>query len=446
MLAIELNDASVTVAKADSIHLQTPAYALLDSNGIVIGDEAQRSAFLKPAQTYNRFWDRLSTDLIPTANDHAQSYADLVQAHLHYIREQFGEDDIIYTAPATFNKTQLGLLLGISKKLSMPVQGVVDSALVAVEPVEIGSIIFIDISLHKVTLTVVKQTDRLYRAAYDYLADVGLVSIEKLWMKMISELFIQTSRYDPRHDASGEQQLYDLLPEWIIRLHLESDVSMEIDNGSHRYTATLQRDYVLKHFADIFDHTVQRASRLIDKEAIETIQCSHRIASLPGLIEALKDAFRQCEISVLEPGSAALGALKHQNYLCAESGDGIVFTSSLPSNELKHATAIGATNPTHLVYRGIAYPITKPLLPISIDSRSNQLKFTTTFSDQLPLASIYYEAGKIILDPLSKRVMLNHVEASEKVPLAIGDTLQIRSVDDEIQLIAIASSAVANIA
>ena len=60
--AIELNDVAVTLARDGALLSQSPGFALLEQDTLLVGDDALRQARLKPRLISTRFWDRLSND------------------------------------------------------------------------------------------------------------------------------------------------------------------------------------------------------------------------------------------------------------------------------------------------------------------------------------------------------------------------------------------------
>ncbi len=53
--AIELNDAGVAVARGRSLLPESPGYALVEAERLVVGAEARQAARLKPRHVQNRF-------------------------------------------------------------------------------------------------------------------------------------------------------------------------------------------------------------------------------------------------------------------------------------------------------------------------------------------------------------------------------------------------------
>ena len=62
-LAIELNDAEITLVRDERVVAVEPGYALLDQGQLVVGTEALRSARLKPRLVHDRFWKDLSLEI-----------------------------------------------------------------------------------------------------------------------------------------------------------------------------------------------------------------------------------------------------------------------------------------------------------------------------------------------------------------------------------------------
>ena len=86
---IDLNDSGIDQAIDGQVIATSPAYAVLDSGKLLIGQPALESARLYPRWTNNRFWHQLNTDPIPNATDLIRHHADLALSHLEALAGGF---------------------------------------------------------------------------------------------------------------------------------------------------------------------------------------------------------------------------------------------------------------------------------------------------------------------------------------------------------------------
>lgn len=329
--AIELNDAAVTLARDGVLRAQSPGYALVEQNTLLVGEEAFQQARLKPRLVSTRFWDRLSNDPVFPAHSDAVSFADLARAHLSQIWAHAGHgvDSLILVVPGSFERQQLGLLLGIAEQLSLPVRGMVDSALVACMPqVEQDLIVHVDVHLHRTVVTGVEVNGAARLIFHHSLEGHGLIQLYDSWIRLIAELFVQETRFDPLHRAESEQAIYDRLPRWLSAFESRESMGLEMTAGngtshairlSKTQVVECARKFHVRLGADIHELCGSRPFGL---------QLAQGAARLPGLAAALARAVDGRAFS-LPSGAAALGALRHAVQITA-GGWRNALTVSLP--------------------------------------------------------------------------------------------------------------------
>ena len=154
--AIEVNDAGAIIATERGLLDESPGYALCEQPELRVGEEARRRARVQPRSLHDRFWEDLSSEPLPRPFLPALSTADLAAAHLSHLWQLAGAQPkcVLLAVPASFSKDQLGLLLGIATRLSLPVGGLVDVATAAVD----GSrpkrnLVHIEAQLHRIVIT-----------------------------------------------------------------------------------------------------------------------------------------------------------------------------------------------------------------------------------------------------------------------------------------------------
>ncbi|MFT7305565.1 MAG: hypothetical protein ACI9P7_000825, partial [Candidatus Azotimanducaceae bacterium] len=164
---LELNDAAMHLGIDGALVQTSVGYAVLDQQKLLIGNLAHRNAKLLPRWTNNRFWNHLSTDNISNATTEIRHNADLAFAHLEDLARETSVDSIVLAVPAFYDKSQLGLLLGICKEAGLRVTSLVDMALLAVasQPSHPNAL-FLDVGLHRITLTSVRTDGAIRQAGY----------------------------------------------------------------------------------------------------------------------------------------------------------------------------------------------------------------------------------------------------------------------------------------
>ena len=169
---IELNDASINQAIDGKLIDTSTGYAVLNGEKLLLGQSGQQNARLLPRWTNNRFWNQLNSDPIANSTTSVRHHADLAFSHLEEIwarmKSHFNSksdqsvEQIVLAVPGFYDRSQLGLLLGMAKESQIPVSGLVDLGLISVaKQSNLATTLYLDISLHRVSLT--HLTDRRIR-------------------------------------------------------------------------------------------------------------------------------------------------------------------------------------------------------------------------------------------------------------------------------------------
>lgn len=380
LLGIELSDAGILVAggqparllEIDQNAFTSPGYAVLNKKQVLIGRAAEGVAHLQPRKILNHFWDQLSTEPIEHPVKQVRNQAEVAFIHLAQIWEQiraFG-DSIVIAVPDHYARTQLGLLLGMAQELGVRVLGYSPMSITsAVNPEPGEFLLYLDIHLHRMELTCMRQAERLYLSDSMTLPGKGLLYWHKEWVEAIASEFVHTTRFDPLHRAETEQELYHRLPKIAAELENSATASIQLKAGQSTYRSAISIEQLLSRNADCINELhraiVQiRAQQGLAPDAPVTLLVSHRIASLPGVTRNLSDIVN-VQVRALPEGAGALGVLALWDG--SEPGDKeptAVFKTSKPWHpaELREPEDAAQDRkkkhpPTHLLYDSLAYPI-----------------------------------------------------------------------------------------
>lgn len=362
---VELNDCNVTVARGGAIVARSPGIAVLEQDRITLGDEALRSAYIDPRNTFTRFWGNLNQDHFKHPTRSARHNADLAFAHLLLIYELTGKaDEVVFAVPGSFTTEQLSLLLGLAEAAPFSITGLIDSAVAATAAtVGPGAYHYLDIYLHHSVLTSLEVSDTVNRTAVKVINDFGLMSIHDRCATFLADLFIQQSRFDPLHHAGTEQALYDRLPQCLRSLKNENEALLEIDYENTRYQARLERQSLLNALRPLYD----KITGAIDP----AFPClvNRRLADLPAFVDNLANAEVLHEYAVFD------GCL---DYLASAPAAGCVyFVTQLKAapNPVVNSPAAGpgptreepGAGATHVLVNGKAYPLRQTPCYLSVD-------------------------------------------------------------------------------
>ena len=320
VLVIELNDSEIRVARDEEVILRTPGYAVLRSDDLVLGEQAERVAHLNPRQTNNRYWSNLNQESLSTLSPQARHNADLAYRQLLAIHEQVGRpEEVIFSVPGSYSKEQLSLLLGIVESCPFTAVGLVDSAVAAAAAVAgAGRYVHLDIHLHHTVITYLEISDTVSRMAVYIVEDCGITDIHDTCAGLIADLFIQQSRFDPQHHGETEQALYDSIPGHLRKLLTENEVQPEIRHGTTRHQVRLFREPLLQALRPHYE----KIATAVPGEALCLV--SDRLLALPGFTDVIGNTH------ALQPETVFHGCRLHEAAI-RSSGPALTFVTSLPA-------------------------------------------------------------------------------------------------------------------
>lgn len=378
-VAIDLNDAAITVVGGNGELTRVPGYALAGPGGMLFGHEAWKHARLHPRQSMNDFWRELSEEPLSSALKDYRSSADLVHAQLEQLSADFPAalDAVIFAVPAYWTPAQLGLLLGIAQELEIPVRGLVDSAVAATRREYTGrELLHLDMSLHELTITQLKQDGRITLGDRWSMNGFGVVTMERLCAEFFAKRFVESTRFDPLHDAASEQNLYENLYSWLAQLGRQTSLQLSIEFGGNEFSTKIEKNSLQEVLGEKFAPVIQQLRSSLTAGTAFAIQVDQRLAQFPGLLESIS-RLSQVVVFVLEPGAAAWGVF-HRAGCFAEPRAGVSLSTALPwdqnpvpfdgmPDDALPNRADSQQNPTHLLFRERAYPLGKQAFNIGTE-------------------------------------------------------------------------------
>jgi len=414
---IEINDSGIIQAIDGGLIDTSPAFAVLDNDRLILGQEARENARLLPRWTNNRFWHQLSRDPISNATHNIRHHADLAFAHLESMWNGLSKraDKVIIGVRDIYDQSQLGLLLGMANEAKIPVAGLVNSALVSVaRQANQSSILHLDISLHRITLTEFQLTNELKIVNAVTLSETGLFTLWDRWANVVAQQFIHASRFDPMHEAHSEQLLFDLLPKWITRNNRNTTFNMDI-SGVIR-SIHIPEDQLIQVCQSIYPKIVQ---------SVQSIDCSklyisHRFQGFPGLEAALK-TIPKLDIHRLTSTSSMEAVHHHHDDIISKDG-GISHVTSLSLNAY---TGLSTKKPiaTHLLYKHQACAIGDSISAFRFGDEGIQAIIEGTTEGAT--FTISNEAGALRLNAISNDLKLNGQSTEPSTILSVGDQISI---------------------
>jgi hypothetical protein len=416
---------------------------VVDGNTVEVGHDAARSARLKPRRLHSRFWQSLSTSPLARPFPHHLRTADLAHAHLQSLWTSAGgtAEEVLVAVPGLFSQQELGLFLGIAKSCGMPIRGLVDVAVAAAADRETRPCcLHLDLHLHRAVLTEMEHGSEIVCRAVEEEARVGLLGLQDIWARMLAQIFVRTTRFDPLHKAATEQILYLQLSDHLAALEQRDSTPVTISSGGRRHTVELDRDEVVRAAIPAYDLLSSWIrGRSADREA--TLLLGDRIAALPGLAAHLNQ-HTNLEISALHPAAAGSAVLHHADRIRSSASE-LPLVTRLPGYDARPPgpvtiavnppprAAVEIETPTHLVFDGVAHPITEDAFRVG--------RIETTAGNGGEPVTIRRHRDQVVVEfPPGAEVLLNGEVLDGNAALTTGDRLRLGSSAVEILLVTMA--------
>lgn len=456
-LAIDINDANLIVADESGVVAMEPGYALVTGGEVLTGNDAYSQARLKPRESSNRFWENLSLEDGSTGLEGVDNTAQLAFAQLEDLWKRFGgrAKDALLVVPDHYSREQLGLLLGLAQECEMPVRSLLNTAVAASpRPYPGRQLIYLDAGLHRVSATTLEQDTGVAAKAEQTIDGVGLASLTDLWAKRVAEIFVLSTRFDPFHDADSEQLVYDRLPAWLQTLQEHDRAELQLPHGGKELCVEVERDQLLGVAAGFYRALVQLIAQCRSRGDSLVLQVSHRLLGLPGVVNELS-RLDDAHILSLPVGEAALGALQNLGSIDAnpeqvklvkrlpwreESAPLAPVTKSMAVDTVRDSVQKKERLATHIVYRGVAFPVDANGLLIGRESQAGRRTIVLN-GEHSGVSRSHCELvrrdGELRLRDLSQYgTFVNEKRVSDDLAILPADVIRIGSPGEELQAIA----------
>ena len=402
---IELNDSGIKIGTADGIVAESPGFAIVFGESLVLGSEAEHQARLHPTSSYNKYWHELSMEALNHGN-HLRHTADIAFAHLLHLAE-IGEIDAetIFAMPSSYNHQQLAILLGIAKQSPIEPVGVVDTAVLAAVAANISSsALYLDFQLHQVVITQLSVSEgQVHSEAVVQIPGVGSQNFVNLMMQQATNSFIEQCRFNPQHNAEYEQLLYNQLPAWLEQYNeSQTNLVLELKTSDATHTAKMPKEGLIVSLQGYYKKIAQELAPLIEDSHTQII-LNRRLAAMPGFLASLPNDNRKV---VLKPGAICQACIESADHIVHHSGS-IHWVKSLPTST-SHGSGVAASSaeellPTHFLRTNTAVPLLalSEYLVGSTVSRSDEAVFVDcktefTLNDRLVSGKQRLRLGDIL--------------------------------------------------
>ncbi len=430
LIAIELYGQGLRISDGKQLLATSPSFALIEADQIQVGTAAEQQAHLRPREISTKFWHDLSGQ---SSTKHVVSHAQIAFTHLQSIWEKVDQQKTkaVFICPANLDKNQLGLLLGICKKIGIDVSAIASNATFSIsQRTNASTTVFLDLLQNKIVLTEVLQNNsEISLKQPSRVLDYGLEDFINNCAKIIAEKFITETRFDPFHSADHEQQFYDKLKQWLNNLTRQNSIECVLVVGDKEYAVVVDAHELSSANQHLFSELSNYLNVLFHHQDTLGIICSSNTADAFGLHEYLGD-MPGCASILLTDLNIVENALNRTTSF--NTGDEIHFVTSLTwqtdsltnlsfnSGSLSNLVSM----PTHLLVSGHAYPLNKDLF---ISASEDSLDFIISYEQTSKSIARLYAAnsGTRIQVFNGYTITLNNQSIDSASSLKINDVLSI---------------------
>lgn len=452
--AVELDDRAVCLARAGRVLSCAPSAVFDWGAGEAGGTDAWSVLRSRPTATSTHHLGSMLS-----GRDSSRRAAKLVGAELalRIAEHPPGKDERLWIAtPARTEAAGLESLFGVTRALSLPVDGFVDSAVISVAALALErNAVVLELGLHHAAATAIDVHAGRTRRRRTIVADRGgLIELYQGWLELISTAMVKRTRFDPLHDAATEQRLFDELPALAQGAAISGSTTAVVLRESERFEVTLSRDQFLAAARPIYRTITGLLHELRPAGAAVTFVVPRPIAGLPGLREEFEQ-FAGCELATVADGFAGAAAslldlperptekdsvrLVRRLPVCAQSA-----LAELVSREALGKQRTSAPGPSHVLFDGRAYALgTEPL----VVGRAPGTPRCITLPDGLAGVSrrhctfSYDDGESLLLDHSTFGTFVNGERVAERVRIHAGDRVRLGEPGVELALIAVGAAA-----
>jgi hypothetical protein len=457
-LGLEAGDAGLlAVAEGGAVFGPSPSVAIVEAGRLRFGEEALAGCRLLPRQVASDFWSRLDGEPLGPLFPVDLCCADLVHGHLEKLWAKAGArtSEVLLAVGGGYDQRQLGVLVGVTQALGIPVSGVVDSAVAAASAGFAGErLLHVELGQRRAVVTEIGQGASLVRERVASIERWGRDEVADAQVHGAAEVFVKQARFDPLHDATSEQALFDRLPSWVAALEHADQLAVALPVAGRQVETLLTRGQVEGWTARFAEELQQQVSILKHTGEPTSVLVSAHAARLPGFVARLR-AVRGVEVAQLGIHAAAAGALRAKDRVRSASG-ALRLVTCLPRPDAPEGSLGGAAvllpppakpapaplgrRPTHLLLDNVAHAITAEPLVVGTAPPAGARRLPLggeTAGVSRSHCRFFESAGQAVIEDLSSwGTFVNGERVAGRAVLAAGDRVRVGSPGIELVLIA----------
>lgn len=444
-VGIEVVDAALLAVREGARVAASPGVALLSPGGLKVGEPAAAEQRLQPVLAADRFWSDLALDSYAGGAGTTLSHADLAHAHLAAVWGSVAAagDHAVFALPGSMRLQQAGLLLGIARRIGIPVAGVVDTAVAACAELRArADVLHLDVHLYQSVLTVLEGATTLRRRRVEIAPRAGLKAMYGAWAQLASEAMVRRTRFDPLHQAATEQQLYERLPGWLEQLASAESIDVAIDTPAGSFAATVRREQFTLAAEAWYAQVAELVQAGHSPERPATLVLGARAARLPALAARL-GALPGVELLELPEQAPAAAADARATEI--GPGEPVMLVTALarrhPVAGVSGAPRRAAGQPaTHVVLAGRAHAIDERPLVVGFGDGDGRRIALAGGGEGISRAhcTLLRERGRTLVRDHSRYgTFVNGARVQGEAEVGAGDRLRVGSPGFVLELVAV---------
>jgi len=439
------HDAAFAVASDGSLLSSAPSVVHADpAQPARLGQPALDVARLSPRAVSAEHWAAVARDGAAVAPAHVGvARAELAQR----LDASHRATPLQCAVSANFDDA-LGTLLALAQLEGLRVGGLHDSAALAVAAAGVSSTtLVLELGLAHFAVTRVECLDGEARRREAVVRrGAGLLALQQKWLRMIADAMVLATRFDPLHDGSSEQRLFDALEAAAARAAATGSCVIELPAAGELARLELGRDRFIEAAADLLRGVVSAVHELRPAGQRVNILFDESLLRWPGLLEKLAE-LRGCRLLTHAQGliaraaSLASGEADAAGAVTVQRGHSLAAVLE-PAREVDLGDrGVPVTlAPTHALWEGRAFALpTRGALEIGRSALEGGIRLAEGLTGVSRLhCSLRAEAGQVTLVPHSAQpTWLNDERVRERVRVLSGDRLRLGSPGVVIELIAV---------
>jgi hypothetical protein len=345
-MLLHVQDAMISAYAGNDRSAHSPGVAFLGQEKPVIGSDAYRHIKINPSWFHDSFWHSISDEISNSVDHESWTQADLVYEHIGLLVAELGvgEADVVVALSDHQTDEEIGLLLGILKSRGLNPVGIVNSAVLECVDMAGGRPdCHLDIHLNQAIITEFTSDGPMKKASVQVLPGSGVMDFREQWSDRFAREFVETTRYDPHHSPSAEQEFFEQL---LGNSHADqfpgSELTLHSADRLNKISIPVEK--WISAGGSALDQLVQILS------SYSRVAISAKSKGIPGLDAALAEV---TEVVALHDGALTDAYSRYCDVIVTGAEQLYVIDELRPAS----GPGVGPELVTHLVKDGEAWPV-----------------------------------------------------------------------------------------